>query len=277
MEVPKMALNDTKVLGAEAPAVESAEEVKAPAADAQAPQQEEVVENFNPEELGSLSDKWAYVAAITDDSVKDNNTIKDPKTGKEKDISTGKIIGYVLKALEDGLEYPQTKINSYYRDNMFRFEGNVEYKVAKKGEEVQLTVAEALGLAADPKLNGVISGGKVTVNAAYTIPKAGGDLNSNPEILPARGFLKPGKGGQSLKELELRTAITSDSKPNPQNPKFPIVTRKIVKGFERFAPAIAEKPRKASAASAGALEDTYKTTRNAKAAAFAAAFNARRG
>lgn len=272
-----MALNDTKVLGAEAPVVE-AEEVKAPAAEAQAqaPQQEEFVENYNPEELGSLSGKWAYVAAITDDSVTDKNTIKDPKTGQQKEISTGKIIGYVLKALEDGLEYPQTQINSYYRDNPFRFEGNVETKVAKKNEEVQFTIAEALGLAADPRFNGVISGGKVTVNAAYTIPKAGGDLNSNPEILPARGFLKPGKGVQSLKELELRTAIKSESKPNPKNPKFPIVTRTIVKGFERFAPAIAEKPRKASASTAGALEDTYKTTRNAKAAAFAKAFNARR-
>lgn len=270
-----MALNDTKVLGAEqAPVAPVAEETAAPAA---APKEEEVVENFNPKELGSLSDKWAYVAAITDDSVKDHNTIKDPKTGKNKEITTGKIIGYVLKALEDGLEYPQTQISPYYRDNMFKFEGNVEYKVAKKGEEVQFTFPEALGLSADPRINGVISGGKVSVNAAYTLPKAGADLNADPETLPVKGFLKPGKGATSLKELELRTAIEiADSKKNPKNPKFPIITRKVVKGFERFAPAIAEKPRKASASSAGSLEDTYKTTRNAKAAAFAAAFNKRR-
>lgn len=267
-----MALNDTKVLGAEAPAAEAVEEVKATV---EAPAQE-VAEDFDPAILGTHSDKWAYVAAITDDSVQDKNTIKDPKTGQDKEIVTGKIIGYVLKALEDGLEYPQTQIDAYYRDNMFKFGGNVETKVAKKGEEVIFTFAEALGLAAQPEINGVISGGKVTVNAAYTLPKAGADLNADPEALPVRGFLKPGKGVNSLKELELRTAIKSSSKPNPANPKFPIVERKIQKGFERFAPAIEAKPRKASAASAGALEDTYKTQRNAKAAAFAKAFNARR-
>lgn len=269
-----MALNDTKILGAEAPVAETAEEkVDTPAVDNA---QEEVQEQFDPATLGSLSDKWAYVAAITDESVQDKNTIKDPKTGKEKEIVTGKIIGYVLKALEDGLEYPVTQINSYYRDNMFKFDGNVETAVAKKGQEVQFTLAEALGLAADPRINGVISGGKVTVNAAYTLPKAGADLNADSDALPVRGFLKPGKGVNSLKELELRVAIKSTSKPNPNNAKFPIVERTIVKGFERFAPAIEAKPRKTAAAS-GALEDTYKVQRNAKAAAFAKAFNARRG
>ena len=48
-----MALNDTKVLGAEAPAVEAVEEVKATV---EAPAQE-VAEDFDPAILGTHSDK----------------------------------------------------------------------------------------------------------------------------------------------------------------------------------------------------------------------------
>lgn len=269
-----MALNDSKVLGSEVPAVEDVKEQVAP--EATEVENTEVEEQFDAELLGSLSDKWEYVAGITDDSVVDKNVIKDAKTGKEKQISTGKIIGYVFRALADGLEYPRTAVSPYYRNNMFKFEGNVEYLTAKKGEEVILTFPEALGLMADPRVNGVITGGKVTVTAAYKLPKNGTDLNKDPETLQVKGFLKPGKQGTSLKQLELRTAITSKSKPNPDNPKFPIVTRAVAKGFERFQPAIEEKPRKVSASTSGAAEDTYKTQRNSRAAAFAKAFNARR-
>lgn len=272
MEVPQMALNDTKVLGSEVEEVVAAEEVSQ---ETQAQAEVEVVENFDPSTLGIDSDKWAYVAAITDESVTDKNTIKDPKTGKEREIVTGKIIGYVFKALEAGLEYPRTQINSYYRNNMFRFSGAVETKVAKKGEEVQFTVAEILGLASDPRINGVFNGGKFPVTASFTIPANGVNLKLEEDELPVKGFIRPGKGVVSLKELELRVAITSERKPNPKNPKFPIVERKISKGFERFATAIEEKPTRPTAPT-GSNQDTYKVSRNAKAAAFAKAFNSRR-
>ena len=59
---------------------------------------------------------------------------------------------------------------------------------------------------------------------------------------------------------------------------FQKTNRKVEKGFERFLPALEAKPRKvATAAAAGAaVAQTYTTQRNKNAAAFAAAFNARR-
>lgn len=270
-----MALTDVKVLGEDQAPVAAAE--AAVEETVVAPEAEEVKEQFNQDELGSLADKWAYVAAITDDTVKDKNTITNAKTGEKEEIVTGKIIGYVFKALENGLTYPQTEISPYYRSNMFTFKGQVVDKVAKKGEEVILTIPEALAILADPKVNGMITGGKTTVTASYQLPKAGADLNADPETLAVTGHLSPGAGTKSLKLLELRTAIVGESKPNPANPKFPTVVRSVNKGFERFAPAIAEKPRAASTAAPTSIAAGHKTHRNDKAAAFAKAFNARRG
>ena len=259
-----MALTDTKILGAE---------VEAPAAvtpAVEAEVKEEVAEDFDPAILGSLSDKWAYVAAIADKTTKDTNIVKDPKTGKETKITTGKFIGYVFKALEGGLKYPQAQITPFLR------------KTAKKGEEVQLTLAEALGLASTPEINGVFTGGDVTVSASYRMSKKGANLKGDTSVLPINGFLKPGAGQPSLKDLEIRDAILVDKiipNPDPNKEQFSTVIRKVAKGFERFAPACEQAPRKAStgATVSASAESSYKVQRNAKAAAFAKAFNARRG
>lgn len=271
-----MALTDTKILGAE---------VEAPAAvtpAVEAEVKEEVAEDFDPAILGSLSDKWAYVAAIADKTTKDTNIVKDPKTGKETKITTGKFIGYVFKALEGGLKYPQAQITPFLRKNPFKLVGDVEWKTAKKGEEVQLTLAEALGLASTPEINGVFTGGDVTVSASYRRSKKGANLKGDTSVLPINGFLKPGAGQPSLKDLEIRDAILVDKiipNPDPNKEQFSTVIRKVAKGFERFAPACEQAPRKAStgATVSASAESSYKVQRNAKAAAFAKAFNARRG
>lgn len=271
-----MALTDTKILGAEAPEkpvaeVAAVEEAKP----AQAEVAPEIHEDFDPALLGSDSGKWAYVAAITDATVTDKNVIKDAKTGEKTEITTGKFIGYVFKALENGLEYPQTEITPFYLRNPFKVTGEVKTAKAKKGQEVILTIPEALAILSDPKVNGVINGNDVTVTAVYTEPKRG--VNAKDDVLPVKGYLKPGKGAPSLKELQIREGVLGESRPNPNNATIPIVDRYPAKGFERFAPACEKAPRKAgSGASTASAEDSYKATRNRKAQAFAAAFNARR-
>lgn len=268
-----MSLTDTHVLGAEAP-------VEAVAA-VEVVENNEVKEDFDPSLLGSQSDKWAFVASVEDQTQKDQNQVKDKKTGKVKEIVTGKFIGYIFKALEGGLKYPQMEITYDLLKRPFKVQ-NVEWKEAKKGEEVFLTLAEATGLLSQPEINGVITGGKYPVKMNYKKPSA--TTADKDAVLAIQGFLAPAGDTPSLKSLEIRTAITGEEiagtgfkDPKTGKVNFVRKNKKVEKGFERLAPALEAKPRKSAGATADAAAiNTYTSHRNKNAAAFAAAFNARR-
>ena len=272
MEEVKMALTDTHVLGAEAPAVETtAVEVVA---------DESVKENYDPATLGSLSSKWEFIASVEDQTQKDKNQVKDKKTGKVREVITGKFIGYIFKALESGLQYPQMAITYDFIKKPFKVD-NVEWKTAKKGEEVFLTTAEAVGLLSQPEINGVINGGKYAVQANYKKSAAAAGADSDA-VLPITGFVAPAGDTPSLKALEVRTAITGTPIPGAGRKDektgkmlFATLDKKVEKGFERLAPALEAKPRKSAGTAAGtAAIKTFTHQRNDNAAAFAAAFNA---
>ena len=260
-----MALTDTHVLGAEAP-------VEAVAA-VEVVENNEVKEDFDPSLLGSQSDKWAFVASVEDQTQKDQNQVKE--------IVTGKFIGYIFKALEGGLKYPQMEITYDLLKRPFKVQ-NVEWKEAKKGEEVFLTLAEATGLLSQPEINGVVTGGKYPVKMNYKKPSA--TTADKDAVLAIQGFLAPAGDTPSLKSLEIRTAITGEEiagtgfkDPKTGKVNFVRKNKKVEKGFERLAPALEAKPRKSAGATADAAAiNTYTSHRNKNAAAFAAAFNARR-
>lgn len=269
-----MALTDIHVLGAEAPAVETtAVEVVA---------DESVKENYDPATLGSLSSKWEFIASVEDQTQKDKNQVKDKKTGKVREVITGKFIGYIFKALESGLQYPQMAITYDFIKKPFKVD-NVEWKTAKKGEEVFLTTAEAIGLLSQPEINGVINGGKYAVQANYKKSAAAAGADSDA-VLPITGFVAPAGDTPSLKALEVRTAITGTPIPGAGRKDektgkmlFATLDKKVEKGFERLAPALEAKPRKSAGTAAGtAAIKTFTNQRNDNAAAFTAAFNARR-
>lgn len=273
-----MALNNTRVLEETQATPAPEAEVLTPQLDAEVetPELPKIEENFNPEDLGKFSDKWEYVAAIVDDSVKDPSKVKDPKTGKEKEITTGKFIGYILRALEDGLEYPRTELDYNYLKNMFNFPGTVQWLKAKKGEEIQFTLPEALALFATPEINGYINGGGQEIVATYVIPESRNVKKEDENTLRIRGHLKPAKSGATLKLRETRAALKAKTSPNPKNPKIPFKTYTIQKGFERFAPVIAPRPKKDAAVAATSIAASFDKTRNEKGQAFLAAFNSRR-
>ena len=277
-----MALTDTHVLGAEVEAAPVAPVAEAAVAAVEVVADNAVKEDFDPSILGSLSDKWQFMASVADDTKPDTNKIKDAKTGEVREITTGKFIGYIFKALEDGLAYPQMKIDYDFFNKPFKVQ-DVEWKTAKKGEKVILTTAETLGLMSTPEINGFINGGGIAVQTAYSKPSkaTGADADA---VLPIKGHLNPAQGTESLKVLPIKVAITGtkvegtgtiDEKTGKL--LFQKTNRKVEKGFERFLPALEAKPRKVATAAAGAaVAQTYTTQRNKNAAAFAAAFNARR-
>lgn len=280
-----MALTDTHVLGAEqevAPVAPAAPAAEAAVANVEVVENNVVAEEFDPAVLGSLSDKWAFVASIADDTKPDTNKIKDKKTGEEKEVTTGTFIGHIFQALEDGLQYPQMKIDYDFFNKPFKVQ-DVEWKTANKDDKVILTKAEALGLMSTPEINGLITGKGINIQAAYSKPSkaTGADADT---VLPFRGHLIPGENTESLKVLPIKVAVTGTKIEgtghiNPATGKlsFQKTDRKIAKGFERFLPALEAKPRKVAQGSAGAsASQTYTTQRNKQAQAFAAAFNARR-
>ena len=79
-----MALTDTHVLGAEVEAAPVAPVAEAAVAAVEVVENNVVAEDFDPAVLGSLSDKWAFVASVEDKTKPDTNVIKDKKTGTEK-------------------------------------------------------------------------------------------------------------------------------------------------------------------------------------------------
>ena len=201
-----MALTDTHVLGAEVEAAPVAPVAEAAVAAVEVVADNAVKEDFDPSILGSLSDKWQFMASVADDTKPDTNKIKDAKTGEVKEITTGKFIGYIFKALEDGLAYPQMKIDYDFFNKPFKVQ-DVEWKTAKKGEKVILTTAETLGLMSTPEINGFINGGGIAVQTAYSKPSkaTGADADA---VLPIKGHLNPAAGTESLKVLPIKVAIT---------------------------------------------------------------------
>lgn len=276
-----MALTDTHVLGAEQAVAPVAPVAEAAVTAVEVVENNAVKEDFDPAILGSLSDKWQFMASVADDTKPDTNKIKDTKTGEVKEITTGKFIGYIFKALEDDLAYPQMKIDYDFFNKPFKVQ-DVEWKTAKKGEKVILTTAETLGLMSTPEINGFINGGGIAVQTAYSKPSkaTGADADA---VLPIKGHLNPAAGTESLKVLPIKVAITGtkvaetgtiDEKTGKL--LFQKINRKVEKGFERFLPALEAKPRKVATAAGAAVAQTYTSQRNKNAAAFAAAFNARR-
>lgn len=276
-----MALTDTHVLGAEQAVAPVAPVAEAAVTAVEVVENNAVKEDFDPAILGSLSDKWQFMASVADDTKPDTNKIKDAKTGEVKEITTGKFIGYIFKALEDDLAYPQMKIDYDFFNKPFKVQ-DVEWKTAKKGEKVILTTAETLGLMSTPEINGFINGGGIAVQTAYSKPSkaTGADADA---VLPIKGHLNPAAGTESLKVLPIKVAITGtkvaetgtiDEKTGKL--LFQKINRKVEKGFERFLPALEAKPRKVATAAGAAVAQTYTSQRNKNAAAFAAAFNARR-
>lgn len=281
MEEVNMALTDTHVLGAEQAVAPVAPVAEAAVTAVEVVENNAVKEDFDPAILGSLSDKWQFMASVADDTKPDTNKIKDTKTGEVKEITTGKFIGYIFKALEDDLAYPQMKIDYDFFNKPFKVQ-DVEWKTAKKGEKVILTTAETLGLMSTPEINGFINGGGIAVQTAYSKPSkaTGADADA---VLPIKGHLNPAAGTESLKVLPIKVAITGtkvaetgtiDEKTGKL--LFQKINRKVEKGFERFLPALEAKPRKVATAAGAAVAQTYTSQRNKNAAAFAAAFNARR-
>lgn len=281
MEEVNMALTDTHVLGAEQAVAPVAPVAEAAVTAVEVVENNAVKEDFDPAILGSLSDKWQFMASVADDTKPDTNKIKDTKTGEVKEITTGKFIGYIFKALEDDLAYPQMKIDYDFFNKPFKVQ-DVEWKTAKKGEKVILTTAETLGLMSTPEINGFINGGGIAVQTAYSKPSkaTGADADA---VLPIKGHLNPAAGTESLKVLPIKVAITGtkvaetgtiDEKTGKL--LFQKINRKVEKGFERFLPALEAKPRKVATAAGAAVSQTYTSQRNKNAAAFAAAFNARR-
>lgn len=276
-----MALTDTHVLGAEQEVAPVAPVEEAAVAAVEVVADDVVKEDFDPAVLGSLSDKWAFVASVEDKTKPDTNVIKDKKTGTEKEVTTGKFIGYIFKALADGLSYPHMKIDYDFFNKPFKVQ-DVEWKTAKKGEKVFLTTAETIGLMSTPEINGFITGGGISIQAAYGKPSkaTGADADA---VLPIKGHIIPANGTESLKVLPIQTAVTGTKVEGTGvigkdgKLSFQKTDRKIEKGFERLLPALEAKPRKVAAGSAGAsAAQTYTTQRNKNAQAFAAAFNARR-
>ena len=277
-----MALTDTHVLGAEQEVAPVAPVAEVAVAAVEVVADDVVKEDFDPAVLGSLSDKWAFVASVEDKTKPDTNVIKDKKTGTEKEVTTGKFIGYIFKALADGLSYPHMKIDYDFFNKPFKVQ-DVEWKTAKKGEKVFLTTAETIGLMSTPEINGFITGGGISIQAAYGKPSkaTGADADA---VLPITGFVAPAGDTPSLKALEVRTAITGTPIPGAGRKDektgkmlFATLDKKVEKGFERLAPALEAKPRKSAGTAAGtAAIKTFTHQRNDNAAAFAAAFNARR-
>lgn len=217
------------------------------------PVPEVVEEGVDPSIIGTCSDKWEYVGAITDDSRPDRNVINDSRAmgGKIK-IVNGKFIGYILRPLVDDMVYYETEIDYRYYRSLYTLNWDkVVEKRTKAGEDIVMTIAEAVALTARPEVNGVISGGKYPVMAAYTAPKGAGVANLDvskvkPDEFEWGGYLRPASGGVPLKQLPLFTGISLKEGGVQMGTRS---QREYVvhEGFERFAPAVdfSKKPSRA--------------------------------
>ena len=138
-----MALTDTHVLGAEQEVAPVAPVAEAAVAAVEVVADDVVREDFDPAVLGSLSDKWAFVASVEDKTKPDTNVIKDKKTGTEKEVTTGKFIGYIFKALADGLSYPHMKIDYDFFNKPFKVQ-TLNGKLLKKVKKYSLLLQKQL-------------------------------------------------------------------------------------------------------------------------------------
>lgn len=188
--------------------------------------------------IGPNSDKWQLMSILVDGKSKKN--VLD-KNGNPKGI-----VGYKIKALEEGLTYMHSKITPTLLSNPFAIPDSEE-KTAQKDEVILFTKAEAGRLLADVSTEGTITGGGVVAILALGKPIAqANEGDENATELPFRPYLKGTKtSGKLAEQVPVEAIIDVKAVQDPNNPRKSNKVQNINKGFERFKPVLEETSKQA--------------------------------
>lgn len=188
--------------------------------------------------VGPNSDKWQLMSILVDGKSKKN--VLD-KNGNPKGI-----VGYKIKALEEGLTYMHSKITPTLLSNPFAIPESEE-KTTQKDEVILFTKAEAGRLLADETIECTITGGGIIAILALGKPVAQAeDGDENATELPFRPYLKGTKtSGKLAEQVPIEAIIDVKAVQDPENPRKSNKIQSINKGFERFNPVLEETTKQA--------------------------------
>ena len=211
----------------------SAENVETKVVQADAMASAPVVKDEN---LGSKSDKLAFVAALGDPSQDDVTYITTPDGKKDKKVDPI-IVGYRMKALED-IEVPDVAPGDDFTNNLMSFTPADVDKTrhVKAGEEFDITRFELGMLISRPEYNGKATGGQIPVTCAYATQSknssAGVAVKAATTTLPSVS-LRAVQG--SIKDVAIIPVLEFTTTQDP-NTKATRKKRTILPGFEKFQP-----------------------------------------
>lgn len=213
------------------------------------------------ENVGSKSEKVAFVACLGDPS--------NPDTDTATKVVTPTIVGYRFKALEDmdvpeSIPAPGTSLKS----NIMAYDPeNITLKHVKAGETFDLTKFETGYLAAQEEYNCIFSGNPdLPVKCAIATKGANKDgspmKTQDSEVPPIS--LRAMKKGASVKDVAMVEVLSfvKEAQPNGTNR----ITRTINKGFEKFISLTLTAER--SGGKRGTANAPKTVTRNEKAVVF---------
>lgn len=219
------------------------------------------------ENLGTLSDKLKFVAALGDPSQDDVTYSTDPKTGEKTKKVDPIIVGYRFVADVD-LEVPDVAPGDDLKKNLMSFTGDTtKTRTVKAGTEFDLTKFETGLLISKVEFNAKATGGQIPVVCTYanTAKKTSTGAIASTTATAAIPSIAIRALSGSIKDAAiipvLKFTATKDPKTN--------ITRKqreILPGFEKWEPLCkVQATRTRTSSGAGAAD---KNTRNAGAAAF---------
>lgn len=224
------------------------------------------VEVVNPENLGSLSDKLKFVAALGDPSQDDITYVVDKATGKKVKKVDPIIVGYRFVADVD-LEVPDVAPGEDLKKNLMSFTGDpTKTRLVKAGTEFDLTKFETGALISREEFNARATGGEIPVTCTYvnTVKKtSNGTLASTASAAAVPTIAIRAITG-SIKDVETIPVLTFTAVKDPNN-NTTRKTREIIKGFEKWQPLCVRQQAKSGRVGSST---TSTNTRNAGAAAF---------
>ena len=204
------------------------------------------------ENLGSLRDKVAYVAALGDPSKKDTTNVVQKNGDKEvtKPIIRPRIVGYRLKILED-MQVPDCGTTAAFKSDAMNFADSYKWRQAKAGEVVDLTPYETALLLSQDEFSGSITGGEHPMTCVYnTKEKKGVSTGEEGHTSVIRVSLRAVKG--SIKDLPYVPVLECEK---VVRDGAETTIKKILPGFEKWAP-FAVQAKRTSGKTAGTSANT---------------------
>lgn len=230
---------------------------------------EQPVESVNSENLGSLSDKLSFVAALGDPS-QDDVTYFDEvgADGKKKKRTDPMIVGYRFVASVD-LDVPDVAPGDDLKKNLMSYTGDtLKTRKVPAGTEFDLTKFETGMLISREEFNGRATGGQIPVSCSYASKsKTGADgkiaTTSGAAEIPSIAIRAIGSG-TSVKDVEMIPVLSFTKSVDPKT-KVVTKVRTINPGFEKWEPLT---KRVATTRKPGSGSSSDANKRNKMAAAF---------